>query len=166
METLLNRLIAEYPEVRFVEGSSYYWSPSTQQVFYSSGQLLNQVSDYSLLHELSHALLDHISFKSDYELLLMEMAAWEHAKKLSKKYAVSIDDDHVQDCLDSYRDWVYRRSICSRCGAKSLQCDKNVYQCFNCHNSWHVTSSRMCRPYRHNGGIKKPSATSVADGLS
>lgn len=166
MEALLERLIAEYPDVNFVEGPSFYWSPATRQVFYASGDLLNPTREYSLLHELSHALLNHNSYGSDYELLLMEMAAWEYAKKLSKEYIVNIDDDHVQDCLDSYRDWLYRRSICSRCGTKSLQSGKNVYKCFNCHNSWQVTSSRMCRPYRHKEEIKKPSVAIATDGLS
>jgi hypothetical protein len=51
--------------------------------------------------------------------------------------------------LDTYRDWLYKRSICPTCTAKCLQQGDFVhYRCFNCHTTWRVTASRFCRAYR------------------
>jgi NADH pyrophosphatase NudC (nudix superfamily) len=152
MKPLLERIRDDYPYVNFVEGSAFYWSPVTQQVFYKKGIRETNLDSatHAILHELSHALLRHRSYTTDFQLLQMELAAWEHAKRLATYYNFVIDENHVQDCLDSYRDWLYKRSICPTCSTKSIQCDeKNSYQCFNCQTYWKVTSSRFCRPYRH-----------------
>jgi hypothetical protein len=94
----------------------------------------------------------------------MEVAAWEYAKELAKRYGVSIDEDHVQDCLDSYRDWLYKRSICPACGTKSIQQDQELqYQCFNCRSMWGVAASRFCRPYRQFKTTKKSPAVFTVD---
>lgn len=152
MKPLLEKLQIDYPTVEFIEGSAFYWSPATQQIFYKSDvheAELNSAT-HAILHELSHALLGHRSYTTDFELVQMELAAWEHAKQLLIRYGFTISEDHVQDCLDSYRDWLYKRSICPTCSTKSIQCnEKNSYQCFNCRTHWKVTSSRFCRPYRH-----------------
>jgi hypothetical protein len=166
MEKLLDRIRADYPQLTFVESSTFCWSPITKQIFYVQRDKASYVDIFSMLHEVSHAILGHTTYRSDYELLRMELEAWEHAKHIANNYDdIEIDTEHIQDCLDSYRDWLYRRSICPSCGAKSLQCDTKQYQCFNCHNKWLVASSRFCRPYRHSSDTKKPSATFVvADG--
>lgn len=104
---------------------------------------------WSLLHETGHALLDHTSYKADFELLRLEVEAWERAKLLAADLDVAIDEDHIQDCLDTYRDWLFKRSICPQCNTKCLQQGDFVhYRCFNCHTVWRVSSSRFCRAYR------------------
>lgn len=104
---------------------------------------------WALLHETGHALLAHKSYKTDIELLKMEIAAWEKAHELGIQFAIKIDENHVQDCLDTYRDWLHARALCPSCGTRCLQHSSgHEYRCHNCHTSWKVTPSRFCRPYR------------------
>lgn len=162
MEKLLEQLRQDHPGLQFARGKSFCWSPLTRQIFYKPGG--SQSGLWSVLHETAHALLEHTDYSLDFELLQMEVSAWESAKELAKKYAIAIDDDHVQDCLDSYRDWLYKRSICPWCGNKSIQCDREPrYQCFNCHSTWDVAPSRFCRPYRQFRENKKSSAIFTTD---
>ena len=74
--------------------------------------------------------------------------AWHKAQELGDKYGYKIDLDHIQDCLDTYRDWLYKRSLCPFCSTSSLQSDERTYKCFNCGSQWHVSKSKLCRPYR------------------
>lgn len=146
--SLLFRLASDHPELVFAEGKSFYWSPANHQIIYKKGAK-GQTATFSLLHELGHALLDHQRYQQDFELLQLEVAAWEQAKRIAPTYGIKLDEDHIQDCLDSYRDWLYRRSICPTCTTKALQQDdKPLYRCFNCHATWRVAPSRFCRPYR------------------
>jgi ribosomal protein S27AE len=162
MEKLLEYLRRDYPELLFTEGKSFCWSPQTRQIFYSLEQ--SQSGPWAVLHETAHALLEHTKYSLDFELLRMEVAAWEAAKELAKKYDITIDEDHMQDCLDSYRDWLYKRSICPSCGTKSIQQDHEAsYQCFNCHSTWRVAASRFCRPYRQFKANKKSPTAITAD---
>lgn len=148
MEQLLSQLKVRFPSLSFRAGKIFCWSPETQEIIYNP-ESDRHTAPWSLLHEASHALLNHTTYETDFELLRLELAAWEYAKQLAKDIDVVIDENHIQDCLDSYRDWVYSRSICPRCGAKSLQQDDlKHYRCFNCHEVWRVTPSRFCRAYR------------------
>lgn len=107
------------------------------------------IATWSLLHETGHALLGHTSYVADIELLKLEVAAWDRAKQLAKELGTSIDENHIQDCLDTYRDWLDKRSICPNCGTKSIQTDKgSKYRCFNCHTTWRVSNNRFGRAYR------------------
>lgn len=148
---LLERLRQDYPAIRFTAGQRYCWSPATVQVFYkrSHQHQSDPVAVMSLLHETGHALLGHERYRQDFELLELEAAAWERARTLAAGYGITLDEDHVQDCLDTYRDWLYRRSICPSCTSKALQLDDSPeYRCYNCHAVWRVAASRFCRPYR------------------
>ena len=94
------------------------------------------------MHETGHALLGHANYQADYELIQLEVAAWQEAKQIAKPLKIEIDEDHIQDCLDTYRDWLYKRSICPNCATKSLQQGDFVhYRCFNCHTTWRVSNS-------------------------
>jgi hypothetical protein len=145
---LLRLLKLDYPEVTFIAGPTFCWSPVGRQVIYKN-KAKGVAAVYSLLHEVGHALLDHKRYTHDFELLEIEVAAWARAKVIAKAYSVEIDENHVQNCLDTYRDWLYRRSICPSCTTKTLQLDEQpAYVCFNCHAKWRVAPSRFCRPYR------------------
>lgn len=148
MDTLLNKLSKDFPKIHFESGNTFIWSPKRQAIMYKNLPTSNSAAVWSLLHELGHALLAHNSFDSDFELLLMESAAWDKAQELAKRYQMSIDPSHIQDCLDTYRDWLYQRSTCPGCTSCSLQTDSRTYECFNCGTTWQVSQSRMCRPYR------------------
>lgn len=152
MDKLLHRIAADHPQLRFAAGDSFCWSPATNQVQYERNAS-GVTAVFSLLHEVGHALLQHEHYKLDFELLELEVAAWERARELAGKYKIQLDEDHVQDCLDTYRDWLYRRSICPSCTTRALQLDDSAeYQCHNCRTTWRVATSRFCRPYRHNTG--------------
>jgi hypothetical protein len=148
MQSLLKDLRKDYPSIHFVKGTSFYWSPETQSVSYASSTKEPEVAAWSLLHEVSHASLGHNTYFSDFELVQLEVAAWAKARDISKKYNIEIDPDHVEDCLDTYRDWLHRRSACPTCSMVSVQKNPDTYACFNCGQEWHVSNSRFCRPYR------------------
>ena len=148
MDQLLTSLKNTYPAINFKPGATFSWSPKTNHVIYKELAENDEVATLSLLHEVGHALLEHKDYNSDFQLLTLEVSAWEKANQLAETFSRSIDSDHIQDCLDTYRDWLYQRSTCPTCTNCSLQTDSRTYSCFNCGTVWHVSSSRMCRPYR------------------
>ena len=144
-EQLLATLKKSYLRVNFVQAETFYWSPKDKTVYFAPEK---SDAQWSLVHELSHALLDHTSYSSDFELLLLEVAAWEKAEDVAVKLGLKIEKDHIQDCLDTYRDWLHRRSECPTCQMRGLQVSPTTYECTNCFNKWHVSMARFCRPYR------------------
>ena len=86
------------------------------------------------LHELSHALLKHKGFKTDVERLKMENQAWDKAKELAKNYNIEVDEDFIQDQLDTYRDWLHQKSRCPSCGLTRFQDSDGVYHYPRCEN--------------------------------
>jgi hypothetical protein len=153
MQAVINKIKKNYPSLKFSAGSQFYWSPETSEIFYNN-ESNDKIAVWSLLHETGHAILNHKIYKFDFELVRLEMEAWERAKQLAKEFGELIDEEHIQDCLDTYRDWLYRRSICPNCTAKCLQQGDIIhYRCFNCHTKWKVSSSRFCRSYRRTKNI-------------
>ena len=146
-KNFINRLSVDYPQFKFLPGAQEHWSPKHQTITYNSDEP-QQKLQCGILHELAHALLNHSNYSSDFELVKLESEAWSLAAKMGKKYGVSISDDHIQNCLDTYRDWLHRRSSCPNCGAHVLQKDAHSYQCHNCRTSWQVSTGRFVRPYR------------------
>jgi hypothetical protein len=154
MEKTLSRLQARFPQLRFVAGKHFSWSPEAQEIVYDSKRS-GKKAIWSLLHETGHALLDHKNYLADFELVRLEMAAWAKARELATDLQIKIDEDHIQDCLDTYRDWLYKRSICPHCHTKCLQQnDFKHYRCHNCHTVWRVTPSRFARAYRSTKNLK------------
>jgi ribosomal protein L37AE/L43A len=147
MKDLINIIQLEFPNIQLIEGNEFYWSPRKKAIIYR--QTKNKIRDqWTMLHELSHAILNHKSYNSDLDLLNMEVLAWDKAKEISTRYDINIDDDHIQNCLDTYRNWLHLRSTCPNCGIRTLQITKDIYNCHNCHTKWRVTSAKFCRPYR------------------
>jgi hypothetical protein len=148
MDQLLAELRSRFPGLMFTPGQQFCWSPSTRDIIYKE-HIDTTESCWSLLHETGHALLEHSAYHADFELIRLEVSAWERARSLALDLAITIDENHIQDCLDTYRDWLYKRSICPNCTTKCLQQqDYAHYRCFNCHTVWRVTPSRFCRAYR------------------
>jgi hypothetical protein len=154
MQDLLDNLAADYPDITFTKGDTFFWSPGERSVTYVAGSTQPEISKWSLLHEVSHGILGHKHYLSDFELMQLEVAAWQYARQLAKQYDIKIDPEHIQDCLDTYRDWLHQRATCPTCNTVSTQKDPNTYQCFNCHTEWHVSNSRFCRPYRRKATAK------------
>lgn len=148
MQPLLKSLTERFPTLRYTAGKQFCWSPESQEIFYKT-DAKGSTDTWSLLHETGHALLNHRIYQADYELLQMELAAWQRAKELAVELDVTINDDHIQDCLDTYREWLYQRSMCPNCRTQSMQeSDFRHYRCFNCHAVWKVSTNRFTRTYR------------------
>lgn len=143
--SLVAKIAKDYPQFKFKPGSQEHWSPRTKTITYDPEAIS---FSYGLLHELAHALLGHNSYKSDFELLKLESLAWQTAAEIGQKYGVKIDDEHIQNCLDTYRDWLHRRSKCPACGMHVLQTNPRAYKCFNCGETWQVSAGRFARSYR------------------
>jgi hypothetical protein len=146
MEQLISKLRRDHPNLVFTAGEAHCWSPKYNQILYTEGD--ESVNVAGLLHELGHAHLGHKDFDSDLELLQKEVDAWQEALRLAKQYDIKIDPTHIQDCLDTYREWLFRRSRCPECFSSGVQQTVRSYICLNCSATWKVTTSRMRRPYR------------------
>ena len=126
----LERLAGDWAEFRFVFGKKFTFRPPRTIVIGPSEpqwQLL-------VLHEISHAILKHKSFKMDAERLKMETAAWEEAQKLAKRYKIEMDEDLIQEELDTYREWLHKKSRCPVCGLTRFQTPDSKYHCPRCEN--------------------------------
>lgn len=167
--SLLQQLQNRLPGITFKPGSTFLWSPKQQSITYRPEVGESERSTWALLHETAHALLDHQQYRYDIDLLMLEAEAWEEAKKLAGEFDIHIDEDHIQDCLDTYRDWLHQRATCPRCSTVSLQSEPRTYACHNCAATWRVSASRFCRPYRRQSLVtsdsdnKKPSALALGD---
>lgn len=127
-EGFLAQLQADYPELRFKKGKKFAFSPPRTVVLgprESSPELL-------ALHEVSHAVLKHRIFRMDVERLKMEVAAWEKARELAVYYGIEINEDLIQDELDTYRDWLHQKSRCPKCGLTRFQTPDGLYHCPRC----------------------------------
>jgi len=136
----------DHPQFNFKPGDDFFWSSSENTIFYIADE--DNLPEL-LLHELSHAILKHNTFRFDIQLITMERQAWDYAKKLATKYGVKISDDFAQNQLDTYRDWIHDRSTCPQCKANGLQNKNLIYRCVACKSEWKVNDARDCRLKRY-----------------
>lgn len=146
--SLLVQLKRDFPDIEFVASNRFSWHAGKKYIAYTESALEDEKCTWALLHELGHALLEHHDYATDIELLQKEVAAWAKAHELASAYKIQIDQDYIEDCTDSYRDWLHIRATCPTCFERSAQYNRHTYRCHNCNTSWHVTRSRLCRPYR------------------
>ena len=142
---LLDQLAADFPDIKFIPSERFQWSPEEKTIYFVDGY---KNGEWSLLHEGGHMLCGHKNYSNDLGLLRMEVEAWEKARELAKKYSQSIDQRHIDKCLDTYRDWIYKRSSCPRCTQAGIEKTTGNYQCINCKYLWKVSKERFCRTYR------------------
>ena len=124
---LLDQLKNDFPEFDFRHGSKFDFRPPKTIVIGPSEPKM----EFLLLHELGHALLGHKDFSIDIERIKMESDAWEKARDLATKYRIDFDDDMMQYELDTYRDWLHKKSRCPICGLTRFQ-DASGYHCPSC----------------------------------
>jgi hypothetical protein len=135
-------ILADFNRYTFTPGDDFRWSPDTYIIYYP--QLATTEDAWSLLHEIAHGELGHNTYDLDVELVAHEAAAWGYAAtQLAPKYDLVIDDDYIQDHLDTYRVWLNQRSTCPTCGQNGLQ-TKNTYSCINCRCIWRANEARIC----------------------
>jgi hypothetical protein len=146
MESIINTIIAEYPQLTFTESSLHSWSPKQQRITYYIDH--SEESVWATLHEIGHATLQHTSYRTDISLLHMEVDAWRQALVLAAEHHIVITSEHIESCIDTYRDWLHKRSTCPTCDRHGIQDLTGTYTCINCAAAWQVSSDRFCRPYR------------------
>lgn len=136
---LIEKLRADFPQFNFVAGEDFHWNFETQTIFFTDS------TDFEaqILHELGHALNSHSSFEMDVELLQMEVEAWQTAREISRKYGIRIRNDLVENHLDTYRDWLHKRSLCPNCLVNGFQQSDSSYKCPACRTVWSVNDSRF-----------------------
>ena len=127
---LLERLETDYPEFIFREGRKFAFHPPKTIILGPP----EPFSELLTLHEVSHAVLKHKTFRMDVERLKMESDAWEKAKELANTYGVAVDEDLIQNELDTYRDWLHQKSRCPKCGLTRFQTPDGTYHCPKCEN--------------------------------
>lgn len=130
MQDLIKKLQLDFPEFSFKNGKRFLFRyPRTIMIGSSEPG-----SEISLLHELGHAILGHKSYKTDVERLKMETEAWEKARELAKKYQIDFNEEMIQNDLDTYRDWLHKKSRCPKCGLTRFQDKDKKYHCPRCEN--------------------------------
>lgn len=145
ISSLLDKISADFSDLKFAKDDTFYWSPKSQTIFHPNIDALEDI--LFLLHEIGHARLNHLEYSRDIELIDMEREAWKYAcQKLAPKYGIplSMDDDLVEDSLDSYRQWLNSRSTCPTCHAIGLEQAKQTYACLVCKGHWTVNEARTC----------------------
>ena len=126
----LEKLKSDYPDLVFKDGKKFAFRfPKTITI----GQE-EPFDELLVLHEVSHALLGHRDFNEDLERVKMENAAWEKAKELAFEYDIEVNEDLIQDELDTYRDWLHQKSRCPKCGLTRFQTPDSQYHCPRCEN--------------------------------
>lgn len=136
-------ITSEFPELRFMEGKTLSWNPQTDTITIPKSDTDDTV--YGLIHEIAHAKLTHDSFLHDVDLIKMEREAWNKACEIAKdRFDLKINYEYIEDCLDSYRDWLYKRSLCPRCTLSGFQVNNHEYSCPHCLIDWKVPVSRLC----------------------
>ena len=146
MSSLIHKLKTTFPDIAFVEAEQFSWSPRQQTVFYNPKQAH---ASHLLLHELSHALLGHTTYRRDIELVAMETAAWEKAREYAEQYTIRFNEAVIQDHLDTYREWLHARSTCPQCSANGYQTEAFTYECPACTHTWRVNEARLCALRRY-----------------
>lgn len=127
---ILERLKSDYPKFKFINGKKFAFRPPRTIVLGPPEPFYELLT----LHEVSHAILGHRTFKLDIERLRMESEAWEKARELAVRYNIAINEDIIQDELDTYRDWLHTKSKCKKCGLTCYQAKDGGYHCPRCEN--------------------------------
>ena len=137
-EQLASQLKCDYPQLHFCRGTTAKWSADAQKITYA-----NNIFD--LLHETGHGILHHTTYYQDIDLLHQERAAWDMATTIGQKYGITIPSKYIEGALDSYRDWLHRRSCCPCCGQTGVQSQDTLrYHCLNCNTTWQTNDARCC----------------------
>ncbi len=132
----------------FVPSDVFHWSPESNTIFFNNSEITSDTGKLSLLHEVAHALLRHTTYRYDIDLIKIESDAWQKTKFLASERNVVFNDEHAQDCLESYRSWLHKRATCPNCDQVTLESKPQIYACFNCGVQWNVSRNQLCQIQR------------------
>lgn len=144
----MDEIMAYYPGLNFTQSSQFVWSPDHKTVYYPGEDVRQEHNRLGLLHEIGHAELGHTTYHSDIHLLGMEVDAWKYARQKASVFGIVVDEYHIDSCLESYRIWVYKRSVCPRCQFHGIQTSPTRYRCFMCRRVWRVSRNLSLHPHR------------------
>lgn len=138
---LINKIKNDFPQFEFLEGNDFFWHSKENRIYYC---IENDECIYLIIHEISHALLNHANYQFDIELITKEREAWDLALQIAKEYHLSIPKKIIQSNLDSYRNWMHARSTCPNCKAVGVQNSPRSYSCPICRHLWSVNEAKKC----------------------
>ena len=121
-------IFSAFPNFSYKNGKKYTYIPPKTIVLGPP----EPHSELLLLHEVSHAILKHKCFKTDAERLRIETAAWDKARELAKDLKIPFSSDFAEQNLDSYRDWLHKKSLCKKCHLTRFQTPDGKYHCPRC----------------------------------
>ncbi len=148
-------IIKTFSDYKFVGSSEFYWSAIDKTIHYDSKLIGSEEGLYKLIHEIGHAKSGHKNFNSGIRLLSLETEAWEKAQSIAKTFDIEIPADYIEHSLDSYRDWLHKRSTCPQCKSIGVESGENEYRCFNCRQKWAVSGDQRSRCYRSKLAVGK-----------
>lgn len=141
-------LVTHFTQFKFKPSDTFMWSPSSNTIFYLEEEINSDTGKLALLHEISHGLLGHSRFDYDIELLKIEVEAWEQARELSSKYSIKLNEEYIEAAMETYRNWLHKRSLCPECNHTGIQNIDHSYKCINCYCKWTVPGSQICQVRR------------------
>ncbi|MBR3204074.1 hypothetical protein IKF81_00095 [Candidatus Saccharibacteria bacterium] len=133
-QAFLSKIQKEYPFFSIKPGKKFLFRPQ-KTILYEEKNTNFQLL---LLHELSHALLNHFTYKTSIERLQIERDAWEKTKILCEKYSIPFDENFIQDELDTYRNWLHQKTICKKCGLTCIETDNHSLFCPKCQKHFQI----------------------------
>ncbi|NLA43173.1 hypothetical protein GX865_03435 [Candidatus Saccharibacteria bacterium] len=156
--SLIKKLRLDFPHLKFKKSDVSRWSHSRQTIYFNPNE---KNANWIILHELGHACLKHASYQRDIELISMEKDAWQYAlDKLSDRYDLSIDQDFIEDHINTYRDWLHAKSTCPGCSLTGVEKSKHNYHCLGCGQGWSTNEGTQVRIQRYSkNSINKPNLT-------
>ena len=128
IDWLVDKLKVDYPDFCFRKGRKFAFRPPRTIVIGPK----EPHDSLLLLHEVGHAILGHQDFRTDARRIKMEREAWEKARELCVKYGVLYDEEVVECELDTYRDWLDKKSRCPSCRLTRFQTPDGEYHCPHC----------------------------------
>ena len=147
--SIISELKNRFPGIAFKSAGYFCWS-ANDKILYYDPSVDNEFERCLLFHETGHAILKHQHHDTDVQLIKMERDAWEEAKKLAQDFELDIPDDVIEECLDSYRQWLHSRSKCPNCNLTGLQTKHLNYSCAVCNYSWTVNEAKIKALRRYN----------------
>lgn len=139
MNAIIQNIIKEN---KCTPGDVFSFNSGNKTITYIPEELETGDGSLALLHEIAHMKLGHFSYNYDVELLKLEHEAWEETRRLAKEYGIEVDENHIEECLESYDKWLKKRATCPKCGEYSLQKDKISFGCFVCDCYWKVNERK------------------------